>query len=163
MVTGYVYPEVERSLPQYPNKTPRAVFRNRGGGIFEELIEEAGPGAAPHLNEPLSPLRNDLSSKTNNWIKEKLEAVKSCPVPLEPEFSHITGIGPRRQAVLSQSQLFSRNDPRLHFGLGTCITVDIDVYWPSGLHVAFKQFSANQLITLKEGVGSVASRGWSKA
>ncbi len=28
MVTGNVYPEVERKLPQYPNKSPRAVFRN---------------------------------------------------------------------------------------------------------------------------------------
>src|SRR5881394_3624362 len=27
MTTGHVYPEVERKLPQYANKTPRAVFR----------------------------------------------------------------------------------------------------------------------------------------
>ena len=37
MVTGNVYPEVERKLPQYANKTPRAVFRNLGNGTFEEL------------------------------------------------------------------------------------------------------------------------------
>jgi enediyne biosynthesis protein E4 len=35
MVTGHVYPEVERTLPQYPNKTPRAVFRNLGGGTLK--------------------------------------------------------------------------------------------------------------------------------
>jgi len=46
MVTGHVYPEIEQKIPQYPNKTPRAVFRNLGHGIFEELIEEAGPGVA---------------------------------------------------------------------------------------------------------------------
>jgi hypothetical protein len=51
----------------------------------------------------------------------------------------------------------------LHFGLGPCTTADIDVYWPSGLHEAFKGLSANRLVTLKEGVGPVASRGWSKA
>ena len=44
MVTGHVYPEVERTLPQYPNKTPRAVFRNLGEGTFEDLIEEGRPG-----------------------------------------------------------------------------------------------------------------------
>src|SRR5438309_848097 len=42
MVTGNVYPEVERKLPQYPNKTPRAVFRNVGTRLFEELGQEAG-------------------------------------------------------------------------------------------------------------------------
>ena len=33
-------------LPQYANKTPRAVFRNLGNHIFEELVEAAGPGVA---------------------------------------------------------------------------------------------------------------------
>ena len=36
-VTGNVYPEVEKKLPQYPYKTPRVVFRNLGNGTFEEL------------------------------------------------------------------------------------------------------------------------------
>src|SRR5262249_16260697 len=53
MVTGNVYPEVESKLPQYPNKTPRAVFRNLGNGTFEELMETAGPGvAAAHCSRP---------------------------------------------------------------------------------------------------------------
>src|SRR5436309_13473819 len=46
MVTGNVYPEVERRLPQYPNKTARAVFRNRGNGSFEDMMQAAGPGIA---------------------------------------------------------------------------------------------------------------------
>ena len=78
-------PEVERTLPAYPFRTPRLVFRNLGDGRFEELIEEAGPGvAAAHtsrgcafgdfdndgdvdvlvmnMNEPPSLLRNDVSA-----------------------------------------------------------------------------------------------------
>jgi hypothetical protein len=185
MVTGHVYPEVERTLPQYPNKTPRAVFRNLGGGIFEELIEEAGPGVAtPHcsrgcafgdfdndgdvdiliinLNEPPSLLRNDLSGKTNNWIKVKLEGVKSNRSAIGARVLVHYGNRTQAQAVLSQSSYFSCNDPRLHFGLGTCSTVDIDIYWPSGLRESFKLIPANQLVTIKEGVGPVAGHGWSK-
>jgi hypothetical protein len=185
MVTGHVYPEVERTLPQYPNKTPRVVFRNLGDGIFEELMEEAGPGvAAPHcsrgcafgdfdndgdidvliinLNEPPSLLRNDLRG-TTNWIKVKLEGAKSNRSAIGARVLVHYGNKTQAQAVLSQSSFFSCNDPRLHFGLGPCTTADIDVYWPSGLHEAFKGFSANRLVTLKEGVGPVASRGWSKA
>jgi hypothetical protein len=186
MVTGHVYPEVERTLPQYPNKTPRAVFRNLGDGIFEELIEEAGPGvAAPHcsrgcafgdfdndgdidiliinLNEPPSLLRNDLHGTTNNWIKVKLEGVKSNRSGIGARVLVHYGNKTQAQAVLSQSSFFSCNDPRLHFGLGPSTTADIEVYWPSGLHEAFKGISGNRLVTFKEGVGPVASRGWSKA
>ncbi len=99
MVTGNVYPEVERKLPQYQNKTPRAVFRNLGNSTFEELIDAAGPGVAEehcsrgcafgdfdndgdvdilivNLNETPSLLRNDLGGN-QNWIKVKLEGVKS--------------------------------------------------------------------------------------
>ena len=46
MVTGSVYPELEKTLPQFPNKTPRVVFRNLGNGTFEELLDGAGPGVA---------------------------------------------------------------------------------------------------------------------
>src|SRR5215472_7738405 len=34
--TGNVYPEVEHKLPQYPNKSPRSIFRNLGNRTFEE-------------------------------------------------------------------------------------------------------------------------------
>lgn len=52
MTTGSVYPKLEKTLPQYPNKGPRVVFRNLGNGVFEELIEEAGPGvAATHCSQ----------------------------------------------------------------------------------------------------------------
>ena len=186
MVTGHVYPQAERTLPQYPNRTPRAIFRNLGNGAFEELIEEAGPGvAAPHcsrgcafgdfdndgdvdiliinLNEPPSLLRNDLSGKPNNWIKVKLDGVKSNRSAIGARVLVHYGDKKQAQAVLSQSSFFSCNDPRLHFGLGSSTTVDIDVYWPSGLREGFKQLPANRLVTIKEGVGPVANRGWSKA
>jgi len=183
MVTGHVYPQAERTLPQYPNKTPRAVFRNLGNGVFEELIEEAGPGvAAPHcsrgcafgdfdndgdvdvlivnLNEPPSLLRNDLTGNANNWIKVKLEGVKSNRSAIGARVLVHYGNKVQAQAVLSQSSFFSCNDPRLHFGLGSFTTVDVEVYWPSGLHETFKQVPANQLLTLKEGFGPIVSHGW---
>jgi enediyne biosynthesis protein E4 len=182
MVTGHVYPQVEKTLPQFPSKTPRCVFRNLGDGSFEELIEEAGPGvAAAHcsrgcafgdfdndgdvdvliinLNEPPSLLRNDLSGKANNWIKVRLEGVKSNRSAIGARVLVHYGNKTQAQAVLSQSSFFSCNDPRLHFGLGSIGTVDIDVYWPSGLHETFKRIPANQLLTLKEGLGPVVSRG----
>jgi hypothetical protein len=43
-VTGHVYPEVERTLPQYPHRGPRVVFRNIGG--LEGGRGTAGSGLA---------------------------------------------------------------------------------------------------------------------
>ena len=98
-VTGNVYPEVEARHPEMPLKTPRVVFRNLGGGNFEELIDEAGPAMSEvhcsrgcafgdfdndgdldilivNLNEPPSLLRNDLEGN-NHWLKVKLIGTES--------------------------------------------------------------------------------------
>jgi hypothetical protein len=66
------------------------------------------------------------------------------------------------QAVLSQSSFYSCNDPRLHFGLGLFSKVDIQIFWPSGSRENHNQITANQLVTFKEGVGQISSRGWTK-
>jgi hypothetical protein len=184
MVTGNVYPEVERKLPQYPNKSPRAVFRNLGNRTFEELGEEAGPGVTdPHcsrgcafgdfdndgdvdilivnLNEPPSLLRNDLKAK-QNWIKVKLEGVKSNRSAIGARVLVRYGGKVQAQGVLSQSSFYSANDPRLHFGLGASSSVDIEIRWPNGLLEKFKNVGANQLVTLREGTGVVPSKGWPK-
>ena len=184
MTTGNVYPEVERKLPQYANKTPRAVFRNLGNRTFEELVEEAGPGVAEahcsrgcafgdfdndgdldilvvNLNEPPSLLRNDVKQK-QNWIKIKLEGVRSNRSAIGARVLAHYGGKVQAQAVLSQSSFYSCNDSRLHFGLGGSNTLDLDVYWPNGLREHFKNLPANQLITLREGAGIVSNKGWAR-
>ncbi len=184
MVTGSVYPEVERKLPQYANKTPRAVFRNLGNKTFEELGPEAGPGVAEahcsrgcafgdfdndgdvdilivNLNEPPSLLRNDLSGK-QNWIKVRLQGVKSNRSAIGARVLVRYGGKVQAQTVLSQSSFYSCNDPRLHFGLGSFAIADIEIFWPNGLRERFGQLAANQLVTFKEGVGQIPSRGWGK-
>ena len=115
-----------------------------------------------NLNEPPSLLRNDLRGK-QNWIKVKLEGVKSNRSAIGARVLARYGGKTQAQAVLSQSSFYSCNDPRLHFGLGSFAAVDLDVHWPNGLHESFKQVAANQLVTLREGVGAVPNRGWTKA
>ena len=66
VVTGSVYPEVEKKFPEYPHRTPRFLFRNLGEGKFEELMEQAGPGArgAPRR---AAASRSAISTTTATW------------------------------------------------------------------------------------------------
>ena len=173
LVTGNVYPEIEKKLPNYPWKTPRVVFRALGGGRFEELIDEAGPGiAAPHasrgcafgdfdndgdidilivnLNEPPSLLRNDLSGD-NNWIKLKLTGTKSNRGAIGARVLCRYGGRQQVQEVMSQSSFYSSNDPRLHFGLGTAKTATLEIRWPSGLTQTLKDVAVNRILKVTEG------------
>ncbi|HXY01812.1 MAG TPA: CRTAC1 family protein [Candidatus Limnocylindrales bacterium] len=185
MATGHVDPKIEKKLPQYPNKSPRAVFRNLGQGVFEELIDDAGPGvAATHcsrgcafgdfdndgdldvlivnLNEPPSLLRNDITGNAN-WIKVKLEGVKSNRSAVGARVLAHYGGKIQAQSLLSQASFCSCNDPRLHFGLGSSVSADLEVFWPNGLRENYKGVPANQLVTIREGVGVVPNRGWSRS
>jgi len=184
LTAGSVYPQIEKTLPQYAKNNPRVVFRNLGNGTFEELIEEAGPGiAAAHcsrgcafgdfdndgdidiliinLNEPPSLLRNDIRGD-HHWLKIKLVGTKSNRSAIGARvIVHYAG-KKQAQAVMSQSSFYSSNDPRLHFGLGTATVADVEIFWPSGTHQKLKAIPTNQLVVVKEEAGIVSSAGWTK-
>jgi enediyne biosynthesis protein E4 len=184
MTAGSVYPQIEKTLPQYAKNNPRVVFRNLGNGTFEELIEEAGPGIAAvycsrgcafgdfdndgdidilviNLNEPPSLLRNDVHGD-HHWLKIKLVGTKSNRSAIGARVVVHYGGKKQAQAVMSQSSFYSSNDPRLHFGLGATTTADVEVFWPSGIHQSFKAMPANQLAVIKEEGGILSGAGWSK-
>jgi hypothetical protein len=180
-VTGSVYPGVEKQLPQYPNKSPRVLFRNLGNGRFEEVVN-AGPGVtAAHsgrgcafgdfdndgdvdililnMNEPPSLLRNDLKG-VNHWLKVKLIGTKSNRSAIGARLLVRYAGKTQAQAVLSQSSYYSCNDSRLHFGLGQATVADLVIHWPSGITEKHPNVKCDQLITIREGHGLVPNLGW---
>jgi hypothetical protein len=181
-VTGSVYPEVEKRLPQYPYKTPPVLFRSLDGRRFEELFSEAGPGMSGlhssrgcafgdfdndgdldilivNLNDPPNLLRNDVRDHFH-WIKVKLIGVKSNRSAIGSRVTVKYGGRVQAQEVLGQSSYLSVNDPRLHFGLGDAAVVDLDVRWPNGRRQSFSKVPAGQLVTIHEEDGIVSSRGF---
>jgi enediyne biosynthesis protein E4 len=183
-VSGSVYPELEKHFPKYLDKCPRTLLRNLGNGTFQQLTD-AGPALASrhssrgcafgdfdndgdidilivNLNEPPSLLRNDLRGG-NHWLKVKLIGTKSNRSAIGARV--LAGYGGRvqAQAVLSQSSFYSFNDPRLHFGLGSAVSADLDIVWPNGNKERYPSVACDRLVTLREGEGIVPSKGWSKA
>ena len=173
------------SFPQYPNKTPRAVFRNLGnrhlrGACRRRRSWRCEASLQPrlrfrrfrqrwrprHLDRQFE--RAAVAVAQRSARQPELDESKAgrgrSPIaaPLEPEFWSIMAGKRRRRAVFSQSSFYSCNDPRLHFGLASYTTVDLEFHWPSGLVESFKHLAVNQLITFKEGVGPIPNRGWSK-
>jgi enediyne biosynthesis protein E4 len=184
MVTGSVYPEVEKTLPQYPDKGPRVIFRNLCNGTFEELQDLAGSGiVARHSsrgcafgdfdndgdldilimnqNEVPSLLRNDVVAG-NHWLKVKLIGTKSNRSAIGARVVVRYGNKIQAKEVLSQSSYLSANDPRLHFGLGPATEAEISIRWPSGLRQTLKAIAADQLVTIQEEKGIVPNAGWAR-
>ena len=171
-VTGSVYPEVERILPQYPNRGPRLVFRNTGDGSFQHVTSLSGAAATLHssrgaafgdidndgdvdvlvmnMNEPPSLLRNDYRGG-NNWLMVRLEGTASNRSAIGATIV-LTSEGVRQaRAVLSQSSYYSHDDLRAHFGLGDARQVDqLEILWPSGRTETLKDVQAGRVLTVKE-------------
>jgi hypothetical protein len=176
-VTGSSFPEVERKHPEFPHKTPRVLFRNLGGGRFEELLEGAGAAIAEahasrgvafgdfdndgdldilimNINEPPSLLRNDVSG-SSHWLKVKLVGTHSNKSAIGAVVTAVYGGRRQSQAVMASSGYLSCSDRRLHFGLGAAATADLEIVWPSGFRESLKGLRADRLVTVKEGAGVV--------
>ena len=171
-VTGHVYPEVERALPQYPYRGPRVVFRNVGGGRYRDVTAESGGDAAPrssrgasfgdfdndgdvdvlvmNMNDRPSLLRNDYSG-ANRWVSVRLAGAGANRLGLGAVVTVTAGGRRQARAVLSQSSYYSHDDLRLHFGLGRSTVADrVDVRWPSGYQQTLTKVPAGRVVTIAE-------------
>ena len=173
-VTGHVYPEVERTLPQYPHRGPRMIFRNTGQGRFVDVTTAAGGATDPrssrgaafgdydndgdedvlvmNMNERPSLLRNDYKGP-NHWLSIRLIGTGSNRAAIGALVT-VTAAGMRQsRTVVSQTSYYSHDDLRLHFGLGAATTAErVDIRWPTGATQSLTSVAAGKLITITEAV-----------
>ena len=66
------------------------------------------------------------------------------------------------QEVLAQSSYLSLNDRRLHFGLGSSVSANLDIRWPNGNKESISSVAANQLVVIREGAGIITSQKFAR-
>jgi enediyne biosynthesis protein E4 len=171
-VTGSVYPEVERILPQYRHRGPRVVFRNTGSEKFENVTARSGDASAVHssrgaafgdfdndgdidvlvmnMNERPSLLRNDYAGG-RGWIALQLEGTRSNRSAIGATVVVTSGGVKQVRAVMSQSSYYSHDDLRLHFGLGARNEADeIAIVWPTGETQKLSHIAGRRVVVIKE-------------
>ena len=182
-VNGHVYPEADRAGARYAYAQPKLLYRNRGGGRFEDVSLQAGPAIAIRkaargaaFGDLFNRGRVDVVVNNMNDTPTLLYDCapadgKALVVALEGTRSNrsaigarvVVHVGPRRliEEVRSGGSFCSQNDLRLHFGLGASTKADrIEVEWPSGSRDVVPGVAAGQMVVIREGAGLVRTRAF---
>ena len=77
-------------------------------------------------------------------------------VVLEGTHSNRDGLGARLRAggqmqyTSSAGSYLSANDKRVHFGLGASEKIDLEIWWPSGVHQVLREVHADRFLQVRE-------------
>jgi enediyne biosynthesis protein E4 len=150
-----------------------SVFRNAGGGKFEDVSQTAGPfftqksvgrGAAfadydndgrvdcviVNLGAPAFLLHN-ASPAAGHWISIRLAGRKSNRDGIGARVEILAGGRRQMRERTAGSGYLSQDDPRVHFGLGASTQIErLTVLWPSGARQTLENVAADRIITITE-------------
>jgi len=145
-----------------------------GQGRFEDVSARLGPGLAKPLvgrgaayadfdndgdpdillsanHGPARLLRNDAPPAANQWIKLRLEGVRSNRSAFGA-VAHVASAGGRQWAMVkSGSSYCSQSDFVLAFGLGSARSAEVEIDWPSGLRQRLGRLEARKTYWIVEG------------
>jgi hypothetical protein len=162
IVQGHVFDNVEKydSTLSY-RELPLLALNHKGHFERAEsgsLVPVAGRGAA------FGDLNND------GWIDVVTTALGERPqlflnrrgkshwltITLRGKRSNRDGFGARVQVngqvrfATAAGSYLSSNDKRLHFGLGSAETAEIEILWPSGIHQLLRNVKTDQFMVIEE-------------
>jgi hypothetical protein len=176
IVSGHVYPEVDRHPSETSYRQARLVYRNLGNGTFQDVSAHAGPGVSAkkasrglafedldgdgtlealvvNLNETPSLLKNKAKSQ-QNWLMLRLEGSRSNRSAIGARAQVRVGGRIQTDEVRSASSFYSSSGLRLHFGLGKESEAErIEINWPSGTRQVFEHVKGNRVVSIHETEG----------
>jgi hypothetical protein len=181
---GHIDREIERVQKRVTYAEPPHVFRNLGGGKFQEVTDSLGPAfASPKVarGAAYADVDNDGSldillttnggpaylfhneGGSNHSLRVKLVGTKSN----RDGIGAVARVTSRKdiqwQMVHSGSSYLSQSELVLTFGLGMASQADaVEVRWPSGQVDKLAGVNAGQTVTIQEAKGIVARRPYSQ-
>lgn len=180
VANGHVLDNVERYHADTSYAEKKTLYRNLGGGRFEDATARVGPdlllprvsravavadfdndgdldilvtnnGQAPQL------LRNDGGNR-KHWLEVRLIGTRSNRDGIGAVVKIVAGGRSQIDEAKGGGSYQAAHDPRLHFGLGDRVKVDsVEVKWPSGAVDKVANVASDRVITIREGVGEIES------
>ncbi len=172
LVNGHVFPEVESLHIDIHYKDRAILYRNFGDGKFGDISQEAGPAfaeqhssrgaafgdmdndgmieiAVNNQNEPPSLLKQSTSFP-GHWLILKLIGTRSNRSAIGARVRVSTKGHQQMGEIRSGGSYLSQGDLRLHFGLGSALSAEIKIEWPSGQRQDLKVASLDRVLRIEE-------------
>ncbi len=182
---GHIEKDVELVQKRVTYAEPPHLFRNLGGGKFQEVTSSLGEVfAEPKVarGAAYADIDNDgaldLLETTNGGraylfhnegttghsLRIKLQGVQSNRDGIGAVVRMTSGSDKQWKMLRSGSSYLSQSELVLTFGLGSSTKADaVEVQWPSGHVDKLANINAGQTITIQEGKGVVSSKPYSKS
>ncbi len=178
IANGHILDNIQLYHQDVSYAEPNLMFRNVGGGKFENVSSRLGPdfsvprvsraaavgdydndgdldilisnnGQAPQL------LRND-AAHGHHWLSVSLRGTRSNRDGIGARLTLTAGERQQVQEAKGGMSFQAAQDPRIHFGIGPSATVDrLEIAWPSGVVDRLENLPADQFLTVEEGMGVV--------
>ena len=183
---GHIEDQIERVQKRVSYAEPAHLFRNLGGGKFQEVTAQMGLAfAAPRVarGAAYADIDNDgfldvlvttnagpaflfhNEGGSNQSLRLKLVGTKSNRDGIGAVVRLTAGTEKDKQwkMLRSGSSYLSQSELVLTFGLGAQTKADtVEIQWPSGQVDKLSNVNAGETITVEEGNGIVANRPYSR-
>jgi hypothetical protein len=182
---GHIEDQIERVQKRVRYAEPSHLFRNLGGGKFQEVTAQMGQAfAAPRVarGAAYADIDNDgfldvlvttnagpaflfhNEGGTNHSLRLKLVGTKSNRDGIGAVVRVTSGSEKQWKMLRSGSSYLSQSELVLTFGLGTLTRADaVEIQWPSGQMDKLSNIAAGETVTVQEGKGAIANRPYAKS
>jgi enediyne biosynthesis protein E4 len=184
VANGHIEDQIERVQKRVTYAQPPHLFRNTGGGKFQEVTRQLGAAfEAPRVarGAAYADIDNDgdldllittnggpaklfcNDGGVNHSLRIKLIGSKSNRDGIGAVVKATAGSETQSLMLRSGSSYLSQSELVLTFGLGQRVAVDhLEVRWPSGQLDQVDNVAAGQTVTIKEGGEIIAKRPYNK-
>jgi hypothetical protein len=172
VTNGHVIDNVHLYRPEFTHAQKALLYRNIGGGRFEDISAQSGPAlqlesvgrglavadfdndgrldlAVANLGQKPFLLKNQ--GATGAWLLIRAKGRTSNAFGLGARVRLETPQGAQVREINNVASYLSANDVRLHVGLGAASSVTrLEIRWPSGQTQVLTNVPVNQVLTIEE-------------